>query len=176
MLSNLIVSNMCHEDVLKPNRSAGETSPCNFHPSGWLRASALTCRLISLVGVKWSCLRINKAFPPSAQPALFRGSSRFESLILSHHSRFTCKCNKEDTNDDDDAQPARAAVKAAVERHLAGDSLMICDDLNYIKGFRCAPFQPKIDGIGCAALKERCPPRQKSRVERRKAKVEPLLT
>ena len=39
--------------------------PCNFHPSGWLRASALTCRLISLVGVKWSCLRIDKqAFPP----------------------------------------------------------------------------------------------------------------
>jgi len=27
-----------------------------------------------------------------------------------------------------------------------------------------------------AALKERCPPRQKSRVERLKAKVEPLLT
>ena len=39
--------------------------PCNFHPSGWLRSSALTCRLISLVGVKWSCLQINKpAFPP----------------------------------------------------------------------------------------------------------------
>ena len=39
--------------------------PCNFHPSGWLRASALTRRLVSLVGVKWSCLRINKqAFAP----------------------------------------------------------------------------------------------------------------
>ena len=35
---------------------------------------------------------------------LFRGSSRFESLILSHHSRFTCACNKEDINDDDDAR------------------------------------------------------------------------
>ena len=33
---------------------------------------------------------------------LFRGSSRSESLILSHHSRFTCECNKEDINDDDD--------------------------------------------------------------------------
>ncbi|KAJ1482999.1 chromatin associated protein KTI12 [Baffinella frigidus] len=33
-------------------------------------------------------------------------------------------------------KPARAALKAAVERHLSGDSLMICDDLNYIKGFR----------------------------------------
>jgi len=43
----------------------GETFPCNLHPSGWGRASALTCRLISLVGVKWSCLRINKqAVPP----------------------------------------------------------------------------------------------------------------
>ena len=33
---------------------------------------------------------------------LFRGSSRFESLILSHHSRFTCECNKEEINDGDD--------------------------------------------------------------------------
>ena len=30
-----------------------------------------------------------------------RGSSRFESLILSHHSRFTCECNEEEINDDD---------------------------------------------------------------------------
>ena len=44
--------------------AVGATCLCRFHPSGWLRASALTCRLISLVGVKWSCLRINKqAFP-----------------------------------------------------------------------------------------------------------------
>jgi len=28
------------------------------------------------------------------------GSSRFESLILSHHARFTCECSKEDINDD----------------------------------------------------------------------------
>ena len=38
----------------------GESCLCNFHPSGWLWASALPCRLISLVGVKWSCLRINE--------------------------------------------------------------------------------------------------------------------
>ena len=31
----------------------GETCSCKFPPSGWLRASALTCRLISLIGVKW---------------------------------------------------------------------------------------------------------------------------
>ena len=40
---------------------------------------------------------------------LFRGSSRFESLLLSHHSRFkvTCECNKEESNyDDDDADGA----------------------------------------------------------------------
>ena len=44
---------------------SGERCPCNFHPSEWLRASVLTCRLISLVGVKWTCLRIDKqAFPP----------------------------------------------------------------------------------------------------------------
>ena len=33
---------------------------------------------------------------------LFRGSSRFESLILSHHSKFTCECDKQDIHDDDD--------------------------------------------------------------------------
>ena len=39
--------------------------PCIIHPLGWLRASALTCCLISLVDVKWSCLLIKKqAFPP----------------------------------------------------------------------------------------------------------------
>jgi hypothetical protein len=38
----------------------GETCPCNFHPSGWSRASALARCLISLVGVKWSCLRIDE--------------------------------------------------------------------------------------------------------------------
>ena len=45
---------------------AGETCPSNCHPSGWLRASAFTCRLISLVGVKRLCLQIGKqALPPS---------------------------------------------------------------------------------------------------------------
>ena len=34
---------------------------------------------------------------------LFRGSSRFESLILSQHfRRVTCECDEEDVNDDDD--------------------------------------------------------------------------
>ena len=32
----------------------------------------------------------------------FRGSSRFESLIISRHSRFTCECNQEEMNNDDD--------------------------------------------------------------------------
>ena len=37
---------------------------------------------------------------------LFRGSSRFDSLIFSHHFRFsiTCECNKEGINDDHDAR------------------------------------------------------------------------
>ena len=44
--------------------------PFNFYPSGWLRASALPCRLISLVGVKRSCLRIDKqAFTPHRRRA-----------------------------------------------------------------------------------------------------------
>jgi len=33
--------------------------------------------------------------------SLFRDSSRFESLDVSHHSRFTCERNKEEINDDD---------------------------------------------------------------------------
>ena len=34
---------------------------------------------------------------------LFRGSSRFESSILSHHSRrVTCECHTEDIKDDDE--------------------------------------------------------------------------
>jgi len=36
-----------------------------------------------------------------------RGSSRFESLILSHQSRFTCGCNQEEIDDDDDALSSR---------------------------------------------------------------------
>ena len=32
-------------------------------------------------------------------PNLRVQGSRFESLIVSHHSRFTCECNKEDIND-----------------------------------------------------------------------------
>ena len=40
-------------------------------PSGWLRASATACRLMSLVGLKWSCLRMNEPDFPS-----FRGRER----------------------------------------------------------------------------------------------------
>ena len=50
----------------------GETCPCSFHSSGWLWASVLTCRFISLVGVKWSCLRINKQAFPSGHWILSR--------------------------------------------------------------------------------------------------------
>ena len=38
--------------------------------------------------------------------ALFRGSSRFESLILSQHSTFTCEFNKEEIDNDDDDDDA----------------------------------------------------------------------
>ena len=44
---------------------------------------------------------------------LFRGSSSFESLILSRHSRFTCECNKEDINDDDDDHHSSSDVEEA---------------------------------------------------------------
>ena len=42
---------------------------------------------------------------------LFRGGSRFESLILSRDSRLTCECNKEDVNDDDDEPPPRRTLQ-----------------------------------------------------------------
>ena len=41
----------------------------------------------------------------SRAPPCFSGlrfSSRFESSIISHHSRFTCECDKEEINGDDD--------------------------------------------------------------------------
>jgi len=41
--------------------------------------------------------------------------SRFESLVLSHHSRFTCECNKEEINDDDDDCRLDADVAARAE-------------------------------------------------------------
>jgi len=47
---------------------------------------------------------------------LFRGSSRFESLILSHHSGFSvaCKCHEEEINNNDDVwQDVRIAAGAA---------------------------------------------------------------
>ena len=42
--------------------------------------------------------------PANIWPAVVRGSSRFESLVLSLRSRdkVTCECNAEDINDDDD--------------------------------------------------------------------------
>ena len=44
---------------------------------------------------------------------LFRGSSRFESLILSHHSRYkvTCECNEKD-----EAEPSRITQRKAREQ------------------------------------------------------------
>ena len=56
--------NPCVGLILRGMREVGETCPCNFHPLGWLRASALPSRLISLVGVKWSCSRINTQASP----------------------------------------------------------------------------------------------------------------
>ena len=47
---------------------------------------------------------------------LFRGSSRFASLIFSHHSRFTCECNREKIyDDDDDDETASEALHISVE-------------------------------------------------------------
>ena len=45
----------------------------NVHRGGYGLSSALMSRLISLVGVKWSCLRINEpAFPPCTGGSLGR--------------------------------------------------------------------------------------------------------
>ena len=46
------------------------------------------------------------------------GSSRFESLILSHHSRFNvaCECNKEEINDDDDGTGGGASGDGGLAR------------------------------------------------------------
>ena len=78
----------------------GETCPCNCHPSGWLRASALTCRLISLVGVKWSCLRINKqAFPP-LQEAAQRFAAKLDEASGAHRGTIAAQAIISPTSND----------------------------------------------------------------------------
>jgi len=49
-----------------------------------------------------STLPIGRVLPQLDTVGSTAIGSRFESLILSHHSRFTCECNKEEINDDDD--------------------------------------------------------------------------
>jgi len=60
---------------------------------------------------------------------LFRGSSRFESLVLSHHLRFTCECNKEEINDDDEMMVGDGrkggAARAAGERGVTPTPLTL---------------------------------------------------
>ena len=56
---------------------------------------------------------------------LFRGSSRFESLILSHHSRFTGECNKEDIDDDDD-DDAPLALRFGLLRKATTKKSYLC--------------------------------------------------
>ena len=49
---------------------------------GWLRASAPTRCLISLVSVKWSCWRINKqAFPPQEDERQAEKESRLPDQV-----------------------------------------------------------------------------------------------
>jgi hypothetical protein len=58
---------------------------------------------------------------------LFHGSSRFGSFISSPHSRFTCECNKEEFNDDDDdARPS----------WIIGAGFEVQGPLSTISGFR----------------------------------------
>ena len=56
-----IASSVYDEYLVGPSSRPVRT---RCHPSGWLQASALTYCLISLVGVKWSCLRIDKKLSP----------------------------------------------------------------------------------------------------------------
>ena len=70
--------------------------------------------LVHLVRVRVRCERVRESESVSARVAgrsigVPVGSSRFESLILSHHSRFACECNKEEINDDGGV-PGRAAT------------------------------------------------------------------
>ena len=53
---------------------------------------------------------------------LFRGSSRFESLIVSHHSKFICECNKKEINDDG----TRRGDEAHVYVYIAHAGLCFC--------------------------------------------------
>ena len=52
----------------------------------------------------------------------FRGSSRFECLILSHHLSFTYECSKEDVNDDDDDEGSKTIAAEVAHADHAGRS------------------------------------------------------
>ena len=57
---------------------------------------------------------------------LLPGSSKFESLIVSHHSRFTCECDKEEIYDDND-ECQRSSRYVSFDKddympHLSGDA------------------------------------------------------
>ena len=87
------------ERALNVERASDDVKQTLTPPIAWsfatIRAKALepSCsRTVPEVGSSCRLLKV----------PLFRGSSRFESLILSHHSRFTRECNKEEINDDDD--------------------------------------------------------------------------
>ena len=56
----------------------------------------------------------------------FRGSSRFESVILSHHSRFkiTCECNKEEINDDDNGFGVMGIISKSVISYISWDHVI----------------------------------------------------
>ena len=60
---------------------------------------------------------------------LVRGSGRFESLILSRHSRSTCEFTKEEINDDDDDDEHRwtppLRLSASARPHLVAETLHI---------------------------------------------------
>ena len=68
---------------------------------------------------------------------LFRGSSRFESLILSDYSRFACECNQEEINDDDDdVLEVLAELPERVCRYDLGEGM----------GFRGVGFGFRVEG------------------------------
>ena len=61
-----------------------------------------------------------------------RSSSRLEILILSHHPRLACECNKEEIDDDDDDDDGVRSGLAHVETGglLCGDGLYTLNPLS----------------------------------------------
>ena len=108
-----------------PTRAVRATRPCN----------RLGRRARNLLTQPGGTRRVGLSIPFAS-----RGSSRFESLILSHHSRYkvTCECNEEDISDDDDASRllSETNVESGTSHSKSGTPVILSNSGLFIAAYR----------------------------------------